>query len=182
MPFTDVSADDWFYDAVYYVWTNGLLQGVSDTVFLPGAPTSRAMLAMVLYRLAGMPESGEGSFTDVADGAWYHAPVIWAAGRQIVNGYGDGRFGPVDPVTREQVIAMLYRYCVSVGIDVSQRGDLTVFADCGDLSAYAREAMEWAVAVGIISGGAGGLLTPRGYATRAELAAMLTRFCETILK
>ena len=182
MPFTDVSADDWFYDAVYYVWTNGLLQGVSDTVFLPGAPTSRAMLAMVLYRLAGMPESGEGSFTDVADGVWYHAPVIWAAGRQIVNGYGDGRFGPVDPVTREQVIAMLYRYCVSVGIDVSQRGDLTVFADCGDLSAYAREAMEWAVAVGIISGGAGGLLTPRGYATRAELAAMLTRFCETILK
>ena len=182
-PFVDVAADSWYRAAVEYAYENGLFAGVSETAFAPAANMSRAMLAMVLHRLSGAPAAGgQSSFTDVADGAWYAEAVVWAAQENIVTGYGDGLFGPADLVTREQAVAMLYRYCAANGIDVSARGDLSQYPDSDKISSYAEEAMSWAIGSGVLTGRDTGLLDPRGYATRAEMAIILQRFCESILK
>lgn len=179
--FTDVAEGAWYYDAVRYVTVNGLFNGVSDSEFAPLTPMTRAMMATVLYRLSGADVSAESIFTDVSTSAWYAKAVTWAAGQGVITGYGDGRFGPEDLVTREQVVVMLFRYCSAMGIDVSARGELSVYPDADQVSAYAADAMQWALTC-VISGRDSGLLDPKGNATRAELATILQRFHEMTTK
>lgn len=173
LPFTDVAENDWFFDNVCYVYGNGLMQGTAEDLFSPDEDTSRGMVVTILWRLAGRPQAGRGqTFPDVAQGQWYTDAVAWAAEAGIVKGYGDGTFGPGDPVTREQLAAILYRYARSEG-GAAAGGSLSAFRD--QPAPWAREAMEWAVGAGIITGKGDGVLDPGGRASRAETAAMLAR-------
>lgn len=175
LPFDDVKEADWFFRAVRYVYEKGLMNGVADRVFDPDGTATRAMLVTVLYRLEGRPPvSGDKVFDDAAPGAWYGAAVQWAAENGIVNGYGDGRFGPDDPVTREQFAVILYRYAGFRGHDTAGRSDLSGYADAQDISSWAEEAMKWANAEGMITGREAAMLAPKGGATRAEAAKILS--------
>ena len=181
LPFADVPTGYWAYDAILYVYDNGLMAGTSDTTFAPDDTTSRSMIVTILYRLEGEPVVDDAmDFTDVAGDAWYTDAVLWAAGEGIVGGYGDGLFGSDDPVTREQLAAILYRYAVYKGYDVSIGEDtnLLSYTDFADLSEYAIPAMQWACGAGIVNGTSESTLTPQGEATRAQVAVMLERFCE----
>lgn len=182
LPFLDVNAGDWFYEDVYNVYVNGIFNGVTETQFAPNSYASRAMFATTLFRLVEGIASGTHPFTDVASDAWYADAVCWASQSGVVNGISETLFAPDQQVTREQIAAMLYRYCSVSGLDVSARADLSVYADSALVSDYAKEAMEWAAAVGLMRGRDNGLLDPTGFATRAELAAMVTRFQAYILK
>ena len=176
MPFLDVGTNDWFYNDVAYVWENGLMSGTAADRFSPNASTTRAMLVTVLYRMDGSAiSSGNAPFTDVPAGSWYADAVSWAAENGIVTGYSASRFAPNEPVTREQVAAILYRYAKLCDRDLSPAASLTAFADHASVSGYAREALSWAVGSGLI-GGSNGRLNPSGTATRAEIAAILHRF------
>ena len=181
LPFTDVKEGVWFHDAVEYAYENGLMSGVSATSFGPDLPTSRGMIVAILYRLAGSPASGPSSFTDVADGQYYAKAVSWAAANGVVNGYGNGRFGPDDPITREQMAVILRGYARLNGKDVSAQADLSGYLDEKDVSAYALESMRWASAEGLINGTSAVTLTPAGTATRAQAAVIFRGFCETIM-
>ena len=182
LPFTDVPAGAWYAEGVRYVYTNGLMNGTSGTTFSPDIATSRAMIATILWRMAGSPAANfDMEFSDVPQGQWYTEAVRWAASEGIVNGYGNGLFGTSDPATREQFAAMLWRYAQKVGCDVHIGEDTNIlsYTDAADLSEYAVPAMQWAVGAGIINGtGDGSTLTPQGEATRAQTAVMLMRFCE----
>ncbi|WP_207303265.1 InlB B-repeat-containing protein, partial [Intestinimonas massiliensis (ex Afouda et al. 2020)] len=183
LPFTDVDEADWFYDAVAYVYGRELMTGISDTLFAPDQHLTRSMITTVLWRLEGSPAAGTGTvFTDVASDAWYAQAVNWAAAQGIVDGYGNGRFGPEDPITREQLAAILYRYARCLDDDTKAEGDLTGYPDGAQTSDWAVESMTWAVSTGLISGKNGGLLDPTGTATRSEVAALLQRFCESRAK
>ena len=175
--FPDVAAGAWYAGAVQYVCANGLMEGTGNGLFQPDAVTSRAMIVTILYRLAGAPQAGSAAFPDVAPGAWYADAVAWASASGIVTGYGSGLFGPNDPITREQLAVMLCRFAQSQGEDTAP-GGLQDFADAGDVSAFAREAMGWAVSAGRLTGKDGGRLAPQGSATRAEAAAILMRYCQ----
>ena len=176
MPFLDVGTNDWFYNDVAYVWENGLMSGTAADRFSPNASTTRAMLVTVLYRMDGSAiSSGNAPFTDVPAGSWYADAVSWAAENGIVTGYSATRFAPNEPVTREQVAAILYRYAMLCDRDLSPAASLMAFADHASVSGYAREALSWAVGSGLI-GGSNGRLNPSGTATRAEIAAILHRF------
>lgn len=178
-PFTDVTEGAWYYDAVRYVHENGLMQGTSKNTFSPDAVTNRGMIVTILWRQAGSPVVNYlMDFSDVPDNAYYTEAVRWAASEGIVGGYGGGRFGPNAPITREQFAVILYRYAQKMGYDVTGRADLTGYTDFPQVSGYALEAMCWAVDSGIITGTSGTTLTPQGHATRAQAAAMLTRFAE----
>ena len=183
LPFDDVDDGDWFADAVRFVYENGMMNGVSETDFAPHAATSRSMIVTILYRLEGEPVVDDAmDFTDVAGDAYYAEAVRWAASEGIVGGYGGGLFGADDAVTREQLAAILYRYAVYKGYDVSIGEDTNIlsYADFADLSEYAIPAMQWACGAGIVNGTSESTLTPQGEATRAQVAAMLMRFCEAI--
>ena len=179
LPFGDVTVSDWFYDDVRYVYANGIMDGTSSDRFAPNAPLTRAMIVTILYRMAGSPSvSGSSDFTDVAAGKWFAKAVAWAAANGIVNGYGDSLFGPNDPVTREQLAAILYRYAVYGGMTaVTLEENLGSFADTAQLSAYAIQAMNWAVGQGLING-SGSNLVPKAQATRAQVAAIIHRYLE----
>ena len=173
-----MAEDDWFHDAVAYVYENGLMTGTSATTFSPGTATSRAMMATLLWRLADSPSVDYlMDFTDVEADTWYTEAVRWAASEGIVEGYGNSRFGPNDTITREQMALMFQRYARWLERDVSARAELDGYADADAVSAWALEAMEWAVAGGLISGTGGNMLSPQGSASRAETATLLTRFC-----
>lgn len=177
LPFTDVSWDHWAYSAVKRVYTRGLMVGVSDTSFAPGQTLSRAMLASILYRLAGEPAvTAENPFTDVAADRWYTDAVIWAAENGIVVGCGDGTFRPNAPATRAQTAVMLYAYANFAGRNTSQRADLSAFADAADVPSWALAEMQWAHAAQLILGRDGKLLAPNAEATRAEMATILSTF------
>ena len=177
MPFTDVKPGDWFYDCVYWAWSSGVMQGTSETLFSPNLTTSRGMIVTILYRLAGSPAApAKSPFADVSQGAWYAAPVSWAAWYGIVNGYDGKTFGPDDPITREQMAAIFYRYASVRGYDVSAAAPLTGFSDAGKVRDYAKTPLAWAVAMGLIRGMGDGTLAPQGRATRAQAAAILQRF------
>ena len=178
MPFTDVTKNDWYYDAVAYVYEKGIMNGTDYTSFSPTTTLSRAMLAQVLYNLSGQPESSDSSFADVPSSAWYADAVGWAATEGVVTGYSNNIFGPENPVTREQMAAMFYRYAAAQGDDMTAKGNLDSFVDSEDTSAWAVEAMQWAVAEGLISGKNNGILDPKGTATRAEVATILMRFTQ----
>lgn len=178
--FNDVSANDWFASAVDYVTGKGMMNGTADNIFSPKANTTRGMVVTVLYRLENQPSTSAASFTDVASGAYYANAVAWANANGIVSGYGSGKFGPNDKVTREQLAAILYRYAQYKKYDVSGANSLDGYTDVQSVSSYAVPALQWANAAGVVTGKSGSKLDPKGNATRAEVAAMLMRFCENV--
>ena len=178
-PFTDVSEKDWFYGDVMFVYENGLMLGTSKTLFSPHRTATRGMMATILWRMEGSPvPKGKNSFTDVEAGKWYADAITWTAENSIFAGYGKDKFGPDDPITREQLAAIFYRYTDYKGYDLTVKGNLDKFKDADKITDYAKTAMQWAVGSGLVKGKSGNLLDPQGTATRAEIAAMLHRFIE----
>ena len=186
LPFTDVKADAWYYEAVQYVYEKELFAGVTTTTFEPNAPMTRAMLVSVLWRLEGRPEaSGVNPFSDVQDGKWYTSGVLWAASKEIVSGFPNGTFAPDDSITREQMASLIMRYATYKGIELAPGASLASFADAGKVQHWSEKAVAWAVAAGIISGNKQGdvyTLAPQASATRAQVASILMRFIENVLQ
>ena len=180
-PFDDSGRGDWFYDNVVYVYENGLMDGVSDTLFDPDSTVTRAQLVTMLWRLDGEPSVNYAlPFTDVSGGEWYAEAVRWAAGEGIVNGVSETEFAPNAAVTREQLAAILHRYAQHKGYDVSigESTNILSYSDFASISEYAISAMQWACGEGIITGVTESTLEPQGTATRAQSAAILMRFLE----
>ncbi len=176
LPFTDVEPTDWFYHGAAFVYEEGLMNGLTNTTFGPDVSTTRGMVAAMLWRMEGGPKAETAApFADVKDGAYYAEAIDWAAEKGIVNGTSETTFSPDQAVTRQQLAAMLYRYSQVKGYDTDIQGDLTSFGDRDQVSAYAAEAMEWAVGSGLIQG-MDGELVPHGSATRAQLATIFHRF------
>ncbi len=178
--FPDVSNSDWYYGSVKYVYENALMNGIGDG-FGPLESMTRAMLVTVLHRLSGAykPE-GSCAFSDIPVGEWYSDAVTWASENGIVNGISNSLFAPDEDITREQLATILFRYAEKMGYDISQRADLSQFADATDASDWAIDAISWANASGIVNGTSNTSLSPLGIATRSEVATMLMRFCENI--
>lgn len=184
MPFVDVPGDAWYAGGVRYVYAHGLMNGTGNWRFSPNRTTTRAMIATILYRMEGSPRVyGTSQFTDVKAGSWYEDAVIWATQNDIVEGYTSKTFGPNDPITREQMAAMLYRYADYCRCDMSagRYVDLSKYSDMNEISDYAIPALRWAVGEEIIEGRTGKRLAPTDTATRAEVAVMLMRFCEDVI-
>ena len=183
LPFGDVKSGDWFYNDVKYVYEKGMMSGTAADVFAPNATTTRAMIVTILYRLEGSPAvSGTSAFTDVPAGQWYTDAVNWAAANQIVNGTSATTFAPNASITREQMAAILYRYAQYKGYDVTEKADLSGYSDNGQISAYAKDALAWANAAKLINGITNTTLAPQGSATRAQVSAILHRFCDGVVK
>lgn len=178
-PFTDVSTGDWFYESVEYVYECGMMSGTGETTFSPQTTTTRGMIVTILHRMEGTPEAAGVAFNDVDEFAYYADAVSWASENGIVGGYGNGKFGPNDPITREQMAAILYRFAQYLGMDVSVGEDTNIlpYGDAEQVSEWAVEALQWAVGMGLING-IDGKLVPQGSATRAQVATILMRFCE----
>lgn len=180
-PFADVKETDWFYNSIKYVNTNGYFNGVSDTEFAPQVNMSRAMMVTILYRAEKEPEIKTSiSYDDVEKNSYYENAVIWAKENKIVNGYTDTKFAPDDNITREQLAAIMNRYAEYKNVECSNRGDVEIFSDSKNISAWALENMKWAVAEGLFVGDNGNI-NPLGSTTRAEAAAVLERFFENII-
>ena len=183
-PFTDVDTAKWYHLSVDYVLTHKMMNGVSSRAFAPNANLTRGMLVQILYNLEGKPKGTAANFSDVQADAWYAEAVGWAAANKVVTGYADGTFRPNAAVTREQAAAILYRYAQSKGIDVSvgENTNILSYVDVQQASEYAIPALQWAVGAGVLNGKNGGRLAPTGTATRAEIAAIMQRWCENIIK
>lgn len=183
-PFTDVDTAKWYHLSVDYVLTHKMMNGVSSRAFAPNANLTRGMLVQILYNLEGKPKGKAANFSDVQADAWYAEAVGWAASNKVVTGYADGTFRPNAAVTREQAAAILYRYAQSKGIDVSvgENTNILSYVDVQQASEYAIPALQWAVGAGVLNGKNGGRLAPTGTATRAEIAAIMQRWCENIIK
>lgn len=183
LPFGDVKTADWFYNDVKYVYEKGMMAGTAADVFAPNATTTRAMIVTILYRLEGSPAvTGTSTFVDVPAGQWYTDAVNWAAANQIVKGTSATTFAPNDSITREQMAAILYRYAQYKGYDVTKKADLSGYSDNGQVSAYAKDALAWANAAKLINGVTNTTLAPQGNATRAQVSAILHRFCDGVVK
>lgn len=183
-PFTDVDTAKWYHLSVDYVLAHKMMNGVSSRAFAPNANLTRGMLVQILYNLEGKPKGTAANFSDVQADAWYAEAVGWAASNKVVTGYADGTFRPNAAVTREQAAAILYRYAKSKGIDVSvgENTNILSYVDVQQASEYAIPALQWAVGAGVLNGKNGGRLAPTGTATRAEIAAIMQRWCENIIK
>ena len=178
-PFTDVSEKDWFYNDAMFVYKNGLMLGTSKTLFSPHGTVTRGMMATILWRMEGsLAPKDENSFTDVEAGMWYADAITWTTENGIFAGYSKDKFGPDDPVTREQLTAIFYRYADYKGYKLTITGNLDKFEDADKITDYAKTVMQWAVGNGLIKGKSENLLDPQGTATRAEISAMLHRFVE----
>lgn len=183
LPFGDVKSGDWFYNDVKYVYDKGMMAGTAADVFAPNATTTRAMIVTILYRLEGSPAvTGTSAFVDVPAGQWYTDAVNWAAANQIVKGTSATTFAPNASITREQMAAILYRYAQYKGYDVTKKADLSGYSDNGQVSAYAKDALAWANAAKLINGVTNTTLAPQGNATRAQVSAILHRFCDGVAK
>ena len=180
MKFKDVSPNDWFYSSVMYVNKNGLMTGLNETEFGPVQSLARAQFAMILYRMNGSPAVDyTNKFKDVSAGIWYTDPIMWASNKGVVTGYSNGNFGPGDNINREQMAVMMYRYAKTQGYDVSASVELGNYKDGVNVSGFAKQAMQWCVAEGIITGKYNGTqLDPQGNAIRAECATIIRRFVE----
>ena len=175
-PFIDVYESDWFYDDVMFAYGNGILIGTSEDMFSPFAKTTRAMIAVILWRMEGSPEpEGKADFTDVPDDTWFTDAVSWTYENGIFKGYGDGRFGALDSITREQLATILYRLAARRGYDVTITGD--GYEDNDVISEYAKEAAVWAQALRLFEIGIEGKLEPKQIVARMEIAVALRRFC-----
>jgi hypothetical protein len=183
--FSDVAADDWFFESVNYAKENGLMSGVSSTEFAPEESVTRAMLVVVLHRLEGTPPPVKSSeFADVAADEWYTAGITWAAEKGIVNGVEDDKFAPDAKITREQIAAIMHRYAVYKGYDVSvgESTNILSYDDFDKISEYAIAPVQWAVGSGLVKGKTASTLNPEDNATRAEIAVILHRFIEANTK
>ena len=180
--FADVPASAWYYNAVEYVYENGLMSGVSGGRFAPDDTLTRAMLVQTLYAMEGRPAAASAGFADVASGDWYASAVNWAAANGVVSGVSETGFGPNNALTREQLALILYRFAQYKGYDVTGTSDLTAYADGSSVSGWAAEAMSWAVNAGLISGVGGNQIAPTGTATRAQVAQILMNFCENVAR
>lgn len=180
LPFQDVSETDWFYDAVRYVYGAGIMNGTQVHIFSPNRVTSRGMIVTILHRLEGTPTTPPHRFDDVAEGQWYTEAVDWAAANGIVLGYVNGNFGPNDPITREQLATILYRYAKYKELDMGKPGSLDTFPDRAQVSSFAQEPMAWAVGAGLIKGMDTGELAPGRSSTRAQVATIFQRFADLI--
>lgn len=181
-PFTDVPASHWAHDDITYVYENDLMNGTDGSLFSPESTTTRAQVVTVLYRLAGQPAADwENPFWDVPASAWFHDAVTWAWENDITGGVSSTHFGAGNAVTREQLATFLYRYAQDQGYDTSARADLSGYSDAGLVSSYATEALSWANATGLITGTTGTTLSPQGSATRAQVATILSRFCQDVI-
>ena len=177
LAFTDVPDFEWYRDSVAYVFGKGLMNGVTEDTFAPDSPVSRGMLVTILHRMAGAPDAaGTVSFSDVTPGMYYEAPIAWAAGNGIVNGYPDGTFAPENSVTREQMATILSRYAQTQGVDTSPAADLSAFSDRDAVNDYAVFPFAWANAVQLINGVTEDTLVPQGEATRAQMATIIMRY------
>ena len=177
--FADVRPGDWFYNDVAYVSEKGIMNGFPGDVFLPNKSTTRGMIVTTLWRMEGEPAADFPlTFADVPAGKWFTKAIQWAAANQIVSGYSPQKFGPNDPITREQMATIFYRYASLKQYDVSGRADLSGFSDVDKLSRWAVTPMSWANSAKLIQGVGGNRLSPTGTATRAQAAAILHRFCE----
>jgi hypothetical protein len=182
-PFTDIRLNGWYYEAVKYVYQNKIFYGTTATTFEPGKNLTRGMLVTVLWRMEGEPSSEKAGFTDTKETSYYYNAVNWAASAGVVHGYSETSFGPNDNITRQQLAVILRNYASYKGYDVSTKKDITSFEDFEQVSSYAVDAVSWAVGKGIINGKSNGTqIDPKGNATRAEAAAMLTNYCMNILK
>ena len=189
-PYTDAETTAWYHDGVHYCIENGLMAGYGDGIFKPNADTTRAMITVMLWRLNGSPVVNYlMDFEDVEDGKWYTEAIRWAKSERIAEGYGNGFFGTNDAITREQMVTILWRYAQYKGIDVSVGEDTNILSynDAFDVSEYAIPAMQWACGSGMVQGmndpnGEGMILAPESKGTRAQIATMMMRFCEEILK
>ena len=178
-PFTDVSEKDWFYNDAMFVYKNGLMLGTSKTLFSPHGTVTRGMMATILWRMEGsLAPKDENSFTDVEAGRWYADAITWTTENGIFAGYSKDKFGPDDPITREQLTAIFYRYADYKGYKLTATENLDKFEDADKITDYAKMVMQWAVGNGLIKGKSENLLDPQGTATRAEISAMLHRFIE----
>ena len=181
-PFTDVPASHWAHDDITYVYENDLMNGTDGSLFSPESTTTRAQVVTVLYRLAGPPAADwENPFWDVPASAWFHDAVTWAWENDITGGVSSTHFGAGNAVTREQLATFLYRYAQDQGYDTSARADLSGYSDAGLVSSYATEALSWANATGLITGTTATTLSPQGSATRAQVATILSRFCQDVI-
>ena len=181
-PFTDVPASHWAHDDITYVYENDLMNGTDGSLFSPESTTTRAQVVTVLYRLAGQPAADWANpFWDVPASAWFHDAVTWAWENDITGGVSSTHFGAGNAVTREQLAAFLYRYAQDQGYDTSARADLSGYSDAGLVSSYATEALSWANATGLIIGTTATTLSPKGSATRAQVATILSRFCQDVI-
>ena len=181
-PFTDVSASHWAHDDITYVYENDLMNGTDGSLFSPESTTTRAQVVTVLYRLAGQPAADWANpFWDVPASAWFHDAVTWAWENDITGGVSSTHFGAGNAVTREQLATFLYRYAQDQGYDTSARADLSGYSDAGLVSSYATEALSWANATGLIIGTTATTLSPKGSATRAQVATILSRFCQDVI-
>ncbi len=183
-PFTDVTeGDDWFYDAVAYVYENGIMAGTGETTFAPYMELDRAMAAQLFYNLEGKPAvTGDSTFTDVTSGHWAVDAITWAAQNDIVAGIGGGLYDPDSNVTREQFAVMLYKYARFKGYDLTATGDLTRFPDAGSISSWAETALSWANGNGLINGHENGTIDPKGSTIRAQAASIMANFDQNVAK
>lgn len=179
--FQDVPGDAWYCEAAYYANDHGLMQGTADYSFSPNLTTTRGMVVTILHRIEDEPRLSGKAFSDVAADKWYAPAVAWASANGIVDGYTNDKFGPNDPITREQMAAILYRYAKYRQLDVSGKAALDRYADAGAISAYASDAMAWANAQGLINGVTASTLVPKGSATRAQVATIFMRFNEQFM-
>ncbi len=178
-PFTDVKETDWFYEDVLFVYYKGIMLGTSDTTFSPNGTATRGMMAAILWRMEGSPDpSNENPFTDVPADEYYTDAITWTNERGIFDGYGGGLFGPDDPITRQQLATIFYRYAGYKGYDLTPTDSLDRFTDKGEIADWAQEAVQWAVGSGLMFGTSNTTFAPTDTATRAQIAAMLHRFIE----
>lgn len=181
-PFEDVKDSDWFYEDVKYVYEEGLMNGIEETVFAPNDSTSRGMIVTILYRLEHEPETWEiNPFDDVEHGKYYEKAITWANANGIVKGYGNGKFGPNDSITREQLAAILYRYAQYKGYDISSIEDLSKFIDYDEISHWATDALSWASADKLLVGKENNVLDPGGNAERCHVATVLRKLHKKII-
>ena len=178
-PFTDVKKNDWFYDSVKYVYENNLMNGVSETEFAPDSNVTRAMFVTVIYRMEGQPQAGNTEFIDVESGSYCEKAVAWANANGIVSGISKELFTPDEPITREQMAAIIYRYAIFKGYDITSNGN-TEYTDNGNISDYAKNAVNWAAEKLIMTGNANGSFAPKDNTTRAQAAAVFTRMHENL--
>jgi len=183
--FTDADPTAWYHDGVHYCLENGLMNGYPGDLFGPGDNTTRAQLVTMLHRLEGEPEAvGASEFSDVHYGEWYYNAVQWAVRNGIVEGYGNGNFGPNDPITREQLVTIMWRYAKYKGVDVSvgENTNILSYDDAESVSDWAMDAMQWAVGAGVVNGTTTTTLSPQDNANRAQIATIFQRYCEDVVK
>ena len=178
-PFTDIHKNDWFYDSVKYAYENGLMKGVSNTEFAPQSDITRAMFVTVLYRIENEPQTAAAAFIDIESGSYYEKAVAWANANGIVSGISKDRFAPNDPITREQMAAIIYRYATFKGYDITTSGS-AAYTDNSDISDYAKDAIIWAAEKSIMTGNTDGSFAPKANTTRAQATAVFMRMLENL--